>query len=72
MIRLSAKLRHPLAREIVVVLAVKAAALALLYFAFFAPPHRPEVTPAAMDRLLFGIVPAITAPPAHGRTDRDV
>ncbi len=43
--------RRPLAREIAVALAVKAAALARLYFAFFAP--RPEVTPAVLESALF-------------------
>ncbi len=42
--------RRPLAREIAVALAVKAAALALLYVAFFAP--RPEVTPAVLENAL--------------------
>ena len=34
-----------LRREIVILLALKAAALTLLYFLFFSPSHRPQTLP---------------------------
>ena len=54
-------LRHPLAREIAVVLVVKGLALAALYVAFFGPAHRTEVTPQTMERAILG---AASVPPA--------
>ncbi len=60
------RLRHPLAREIAVVLVVKVLALAALYIAFFGPAHRPEVTPETMERAILGaaspVVPAGPSP----------
>ncbi|WP_425351468.1 cytochrome oxidase putative small subunit CydP [Methylocystis bryophila] len=41
-------------------LAVKAAAIAALYFAFFAGSHRPHVTPQTMTALISGPVPPAT------------
>jgi hypothetical protein len=64
-------LRHPLAREIAVVLVVKVLALAALYFAFFSPAHRPEVTPEIMERAILGadsaVVPGRPSPAAAFR-----
>lgn len=40
--------RSPLAREIVVALAVKVAALVVLWALFFSPDHRPAVDPGAV------------------------
>lgn len=42
-----------LGREIGAALVIKVMALALLYFAFFSPSHRPTVTPAAITTKLF-------------------
>ncbi len=61
------RLRHPLAREIAVVLALKVVALAALYVLFFGPSHRPDLTPEAVGDAVFGPVPA-----AETRSDRDV
>lgn len=58
MVRRRMRLRHPLAREIAVVLVVKVLALAALYLAFFGPAHRPEVTPQTMERAILGAAPA--------------
>lgn len=58
---------HPLVREIAVVLALKVVALATLYFLFFGPSQRPELTPEAVGDAVFGPVPA-----ADTRSDRDV
>lgn len=54
MIRRRIRLRHPLAREIVVVLVVKVLALAALWVFFFGPAHRPDVTPETMERAILG------------------
>ena len=45
--------RNSLAREVTVALAFKAAALVLLYVAFFGPWQRPEVTAAGVEGVLF-------------------
>ncbi|MGD8378422.1 MAG: hypothetical protein PVI37_01840 [Gammaproteobacteria bacterium] len=44
--------RPHLAREITLVLIVKLAALALIWWLFFSPPHRVPVNPQTMDRVL--------------------
>ena len=62
MIRLRMPFRHPLAREIVVVLAVKVVALAALYLVFFGPAHRPDLTPEAVDRAILGTTPDADKP----------
>lgn len=67
MIPRRSRLRHPLAREITLVLTIKVLALAALYFTFFGPSHRPDLTPEAVGEALFGAVPA-----AETRSDRDV
>jgi len=54
MIRRKMRLRHPLARDIVVVLVVKVLALAALWLFFFGPAHRPDVTPETMERAILG------------------
>ena len=59
MVHRKMRLRHPLAREIAVVLVVKVLALATLYVAFFSPAHRPEVTPQTMERAILGAVSAV-------------
>ncbi len=61
------RLRHPLAREIAVVLALKVVALATLYFLFFGPSQRPDLTPEAVGDAVFGPVSA-----AETRSDYDV
>ncbi|HEY8259679.1 MAG TPA: phosphoglycerate mutase [Methylosinus sp.] len=43
-----------LSREIAFVLSAKLAALVVLYFAFFDPSHRPQVSPGAVTQKLFG------------------
>ena len=58
---------HPLVREIAVVLALKVVALAALYFLFFGPSQRPDLTPEAVGDAVFGPVPT-----AETRSDRDV
>lgn len=45
--------KNRLGREIATALLLKAAALALLYFAFFDPSHRPTITPSVMTSKLF-------------------
>jgi hypothetical protein len=45
--------RHSLGRDIAWALAVKTAALVILYFAFFGPSHRVEVTPGRVAADLF-------------------
>jgi hypothetical protein len=45
--------RTRLAKEITAALVFKAIALAALYFAFFAPPHAPEVSPERVAQDLF-------------------
>lgn len=74
MIRLRLPPRRTLAREIVVVLAVKVAALAALYFLFFGPGHRPDLTPETMERAILGAAtgfsdpsPAVPRPTVAGR-----
>lgn len=62
MVRRRMRLRHPLAREIAVVLVVKVLALAALYIAFFGPHHRPEVTPQTMERAILGAASAVVPP----------
>ncbi len=44
---------HRLGREIAIALALKTAALALLYFLFFPASERPHVSPAVMAEKLF-------------------
>ena len=57
-------LTTPLAREITVLLAVKAVALALLWVFFFGPQHRPEVAPSDIEgRLVGDPAPAHRPPP---------
>jgi len=60
-------LRHPLARDIAVVLGIKVLALTALYLAFFSPSHRLDVTPEALGEAVYGVPPA-----AETRSDRDV
>ena len=43
---------HPLIREIAVVLALKVAAIAVIWLAFFGPDTRPTVDGAAIERHL--------------------
>jgi len=50
--------KRSLAREIGFALTLKAAALAALYFAFFAGSHRQPVTPESMAKLISGRAPA--------------
>jgi len=74
MVRRRMRLRHPLAREIAVVLVVKVLALAALYITFFGPAHRPEVTPETMGRAILGaacpVVPSGPSPaPSRHSTD---
>jgi len=57
MIRLWTRVRHPLAREIAVVLAIKLVALTALYFVFFGPDHRPDLTPESVGRAILGAIP---------------
>lgn len=47
---------HPLAREVTFWLVVKAVALAALFFLFFSPAHRPNLTPDSVEARL--IAPA--------------
>lgn len=54
MFRLWARVRHPLAREVAVVLAIKVVALAALYLFFFGPAHRPDLTPESVGRAILG------------------
>jgi hypothetical protein len=49
-------------RDILLVLAVKAAALALLYVLCFGPSHRPSVTPDQFAATLFPSAPLSKAP----------
>ncbi len=57
-------LSTPLSREITVLLAVKAVALALLWAFFFGPQHRPDVAPSDIEgRLVGDPAPGQTAPP---------
>ncbi|WP_166141129.1 cytochrome oxidase putative small subunit CydP [Methylosinus sp. RM1] len=44
---------HRLGREIAVAIALKVAALALLYVLFFPPSQRPHMSPAAVAEKLF-------------------
>lgn len=55
-------MRHPLAREIAVVLALKLVALLVLFFVFFGPSQRPSITPEAVEILLFD---AASPPPVR-------
>jgi len=50
--------KRSLAREIGLAMTLKVAAISALYFAFFASPHRPHVTPETMAALISGSVPA--------------
>jgi hypothetical protein len=50
--------KRSLGREIGLVLALKAAAIAALYFAFFAGAHRPHVTPQSVAALISAPRPA--------------
>jgi hypothetical protein len=43
---------HPLFREIALVLALKAAAIAVIWLAFFGPETRPDIDGTAVDRHL--------------------
>jgi hypothetical protein len=43
---------HPLMREIALVLALKAAAIAVIWLTFFGPDTRPDIDGAAVDRHL--------------------
>ncbi len=45
--------RHPLVRDIAVVLVVKVALILIGFWAFFGPQHRPAVDAAAVEDLLF-------------------
>lgn len=45
---------RPLRREILILLAVKIVLLTTLYFAFFAPHHRPTLGPEAITSRLLG------------------
>jgi hypothetical protein len=56
-------LSTPLAREITVLLALKAMALALLWVLFFGPQHRPDVAPSDIEgRLVGDNAPAVPLP----------
>lgn len=46
--------RRRLARKIFVLLAVKVAALAIIFVLFFAPMHRPHVDTETIERSLIG------------------
>jgi len=46
--------RHPLVRELVLALIFKAAALALIYVAWFGPAGRPGVTAERMAAIVLG------------------
>jgi len=46
--------RHSLGRDIMIALALKLAALAILYLTFFSPSHRLDVTPERIAAALFG------------------
>jgi hypothetical protein len=50
--------KRSLTKEISLALMLKVAAIAALYFAFFAGPHRPHVTPQTMAALITGSAPA--------------
>ena len=54
----------PLAREIIVVLVVKAIVLYALWYAFFRMPAAPGMTmdPAVVERKLFAPAPAVEPP----------
>lgn len=54
-------------QEISWVMLFKLAALTLLWYLFFGPSQRVEVTPARVQQTLFAPGPA--APPAHGDHD---
>jgi hypothetical protein len=43
---------HPLMREIALVLALKAAAIAVIWLAFFGPETRPDIDGASVERHL--------------------
>ncbi|MEJ2119335.1 MAG: hypothetical protein P8Z76_01265 [Alphaproteobacteria bacterium] len=43
---------HPLMREITLVLALKAAAIAVIWLAFFGPETRPDIDGAAVEQHL--------------------
>jgi hypothetical protein len=43
---------HPLMREIALVLAIKAVAIAVIWLAFFGPETRPDIDGAAVERHL--------------------
>lgn len=43
-----------LRREVIILLAVKAVLLALIYFLFFSPAHRVDVTPGQLREHLVG------------------
>jgi hypothetical protein len=43
---------HPLMREIALVLALKAVAIAVIWLAFFGPDKRPHIDGAAVERHL--------------------
>ncbi len=45
--------RSPLRRQIALAIGLKLIALAVLWFAFFGPEHRPLVTPATLEKQLF-------------------
>jgi hypothetical protein len=54
----------PLAREITVLLALKAVALAILWALFFGPQHRPDVTSSDIEgRLVGDTAPGPRPPP---------
>jgi hypothetical protein len=50
--------KRSLAREISLALTIKVAAIVAIYFAFFAGPHRPHVTPESMAAYIYGPTPA--------------
>jgi hypothetical protein len=46
-------LRHPLARDIAVILAIKFLLMAAIFFAFFGPRHRVAVSAEGIQQHLF-------------------
>ncbi len=59
------RIRDPLAREVTVALAVKVAALALLYLAFFGPWQRTEVTAEGVENALLGAPSSVSDATSH-------
>lgn len=62
-------LSTPLSREITVLLAAKAVALALLWALFFGPHHRPQVAPSDIEGRLVGEPAPARQPPPRAPND---